>query len=66
MLLVMLQTYDLKGSERNRLVKAARKPGKEEVVLLDENFLHGERTLSSDANNVLIICFIRCHTNLGL
>jgi len=43
MLLVMLQTYDLKGSERNRLVKAARKPGKEEVVLLDENFLHGER-----------------------
>ncbi|XP_052764126.1 1-phosphatidylinositol 3-phosphate 5-kinase-like isoform X2 [Mya arenaria] len=35
------QTYDLKGSERNRLVKTARKPGKDEVVLLDENFLRG-------------------------
>lgn len=32
------QTYDLKGSERNRLVKTKSKRG-EELVLLDENFL---------------------------
>ena len=34
------QTYDLKGSERNRLVKTKSKRG-EELVLLDENFLRG-------------------------
>ncbi|XP_053382356.1 LOW QUALITY PROTEIN: 1-phosphatidylinositol 3-phosphate 5-kinase-like [Mercenaria mercenaria] len=32
------QTFDLKGSERNRLVKQTRKRD-EELVLLDENFL---------------------------
>ena len=35
----LTQVFDLKGSERNRMINVTQQPNEQDIVLLDENFL---------------------------